>query len=289
MPLTMSREIRLHSRPQGRPSAENLQLASVAIDSPKEGHVLVRNTYLSVDPCMFCRMRGGKSYLPAFELGKPLEGGAVGTVVESRSEPFKPGDTVISNYGWREWFVAKPDDLRQITSRSHTLSIYLQTLGLQSACSWASVYLSHLKPGGDLLVSGGAAAEGSVASQLANLRGCRIIGSAGSRGMLSFLRDDCGFDIAFNYKEGPILEQLGDLLPLVDDTKEASLQAALGMCMAGSVVAKTTPGVFDTITNLPLPIYFLSQPAHETGPKNAEVPSSSRPRRQVPHVRKKTN
>ena len=261
MPPTMSREIRLQSRPKGRPNAENFNVATVAVDSPKEGHVLVRNSYLSLDPCMFCRMRGGKSYLPAFELGKTLEGGAVGTVVESRSDDFRQGDTVISNYGWREWFVAKPDHLRQITSEKHPLSVYLETLGLQRICSWASAYLIHLKPGGNLLVSGGAVVEGSVASQLAKLRGCRIIGSAGSRDMLSFLRDDCGFDIAFDYKAGPILEQLDDLMPHVADTKEASLQAALGMCMAGSVVAKTTPGVLGHITNSPLPIYFLSQPA----------------------------
>ena len=276
MPPTMSREIRLQSRPKGRPNAENFNVATVAVDSPNEGHVLVRNTYLSVDPCMFCRMRGGKSYLPPFELGKPLEGGAVGTVVESRSDDFRQGDTVISNYGWREWFVAKPDHLRQITSEKHPLSVYLETLGLQRICSWASAYLIHLKPGGNLLVSGGAVVEGSVASQLAKLRGCRIIGSAGSRDMLSFLRDDCGFDIAFDYKAGPILEQLDDLMPHVADTKEASLQAALGMCMAGSVVAKTTPGVLGKITNSPLPIYFLSQPAQEKDLINETVTSSSR-------------
>ncbi len=261
MPTIMSREIRLQSRPKGRPNAENFKLETVAIDTPKEGHVLVRNTYLSVDPCMFCRMRGGKSYLPAFELGKPLEGGAVGTVVDSRSEMFKPGDTVISNYGWREWFLSRPDHLRHITCERQPLSVYLETLGLQRLCSWASAYLIHLKPGGSLLVSGGASVAGSVASQLAKLRGCRIIGSAGSRDMLSFLKDDCGFDIAFNYKAGPILEQLTDLLSHGEDTKETSLQAALGMCMAGSVVAKTTPGVLGHITNSPLPIYFLSQPA----------------------------
>ena len=276
MPPTMSREIRLQSRPKGRPNAENFNVATVAVDSPKEGHVLVRNTYLSVDPCMFCRMRGGKSYLPPFELGKPMEGGAVGTVVESRSKTFKTGDVVISNLGWREGFVAPADAVRQITRESQPLSIYLGALGLQRVCSWASAYLIHVKPGGALLVSGTAGVQGSVASLLANLRGCRIIGSAGSRDMLSFLRDDCGFDIAFNYKAGPILEQLDDLMPHVADTKEASLQAALGLCMAGSVVAKTTPGVLGKITNSPLPIYFLSQPAQEKDLINETVTSSSR-------------
>ena len=255
----MSREIRLASRPLGRPTADNFTRATVTLDPPKDGHVLVRNTYLSVDPCMFCRMRGGKSYLPPFELGKPLEGGAVGTVVESRSDAFKPGDTVISNFGWREGFVAPADALRPVNRDKHPLSTYLGVLGLQRVCSWASAYLVHVKPGGALLVSGAAVVTGSVASQLAHLRGCRVIGSAGSRDMVAFLRDDCGFDIAFDYKAGPILQQLSQEPSQEDGTGNQALEAALGVCMAGSFAAKATPGVCGHGSHLPLPIYFLSQ------------------------------
>ena len=277
MPPFTSREIRLRSRPQGRPEAANFALETVVLEPPQEDQVLVRNTYLSVDPCMFCRMRGGKSYLPPFELGMTMEGGAVGTVVESRSETFKTGDVVISNLGWREGFVAPADAVRQITRESHPLSIYLGTLGLQRVCSWASAYLIHVKPGGALLVSGTAEVQGSVASLLANLRGCRIIGSAGSRDMVAFLRDDCGFDMAFDYKSGPILEQLDDELPFIEKSKEASLEAALGICMAGSVVAKTTPGVRGHVTNLPLPIYLLSQSQEaETSRANRTAATSRR-------------
>ena len=260
MPPLMSREIRLRSRPKDRPSADNFTLATVALAPLRESHVLVRNRYLSVDPCMFCRMRGGKSYLPPFELGKPLEGGAVGTVVESRSDAFKPGDVVISNFGWREWYTATSDAVRHISCESHPLSVYLDALGLQRVCSWASAFLVHVKPGGNLLISGGASVSGSVASQLSNLRGCRIIGSAGSRDRVSFLRDECGFDIAFGYKDGPILEQLDDVCSPVEDTKEASLEAAVGLCMAGSLAAKAAPGAVPNGPSLPLPIYFLSAP-----------------------------
>lgn len=259
MPPIMSREIRLRSRPQERPNASNFELATVEMPPLLEGDVLVRNTYLSVDPCMFCRMRGGKSFLPAFELGKPMEGGAVGTIIQSRSEAHAPGDIVISNFGWREWFVAPSGAVRHVTSASHPLSVYLEDFGLQHICSWASSYLVHVKPGGALLISGGASVEGSVASQLAKLQGCRIIGSAGSRDMLSFLRDDCGFDIAFDYKTGPILEQLEDVPPHNEDTRDASLKAALGVCMVGSIITETTPGVLDHDRTPPLPIYFLSQ------------------------------
>lgn len=239
--------------------------------------MLVRNTYLSVDPCMFCRMRGGKSYLPPFELGKPMEGGAVGTVVQSRSKALRPGDIVISNLGWREGFVAPADAVRKITREAHPLSIYLGALGLQRVCSWASAYLIHVKPGGALLVSGTAGVQGGVASLLAKLRGCRIIGSAGSRDMVSFLRDDCGFDLAFDYKSGPILEQLDEALPFTEKSTETSLEAALRLCTAGSVAAKTTPGVRGHVTSLPLPIYFLSQSQEAETPRdNRAAPPSRR-------------
>jgi NADPH-dependent curcumin reductase CurA len=259
MSVITSREIRLHSRPQGRPNEANFELATVELPSLREGDVLVRNTYLSVDPCMFCRMQGGKSFLPAFELGKAMEGGAVGTVIQSRSKAFTPGDIVISNFGWRKSFVAPSKSVRHVTSTRHPLSEYLEDFGLQNICSWASSYFIHVRPDGALLVSGGASVEGSVASQLAKLRGCRIIGSAGSRDMLSFLRDDCGFDIAFDYKAGPILQQLRDVPLLSEDKHDTSLEAALGVCMVGSIIAETTPGVLKNGRVLPLPIYFLSQ------------------------------
>ena len=260
MPPIMSREIRLGSRPKGRPKADHFTLATVALDPPKKGHVLVRNNFLSIDPSLFCRMRGGKSYLPPYELDKPLDGGAVGTVVESRSSAFKPGDVVISNYGWREWFVAPSHDLQPVTHEIHPISIYLGVLGLHRAFPWANAYVGHVKTGGVLLVSGAAGGTGSVASLLANLRGCRIIGSAGSREMIAFLREDCGFDVAFDYQAGPILEQLNQDASCFDSSaNNKSLEAALGVCMAGSFVAKATPGVSGNRSNFPLPVYFLSQ------------------------------
>ena len=260
MPPIMSREIRLSSRPKGRPKADHFTLATVAMDPPNKGHVLVRNTYLSIDPCLFCRMRGGKSVLPPYELDKPLDGGAVGTVIESRSAAFKPGDVVISNYGWRECFVAHSHDLQPVSHEIHPISSYLGVLGLHRAFPWADSYVGHANTGRVLLVSGAAGETGSVASLLANLRGCRLIGSAGSRAMIDFLREDCGFDVAFDYKAGPILEQLNqDASPFDSSPNSTSLEAALGVCMAGSFVAKATPGFSGCRSNFPLPVYFLSQ------------------------------
>src|ERR1035438_10158008 len=112
---TISREIRLASRPEGEPTLDNFSFATVEVPDPKPGEVLVRNLYMSVDPYMRGRMNEGKSYVPPFELGKPLEGGAVGEVIESRAKEFKPGDAVTSSYGWRECFIAPPKELHAVS------------------------------------------------------------------------------------------------------------------------------------------------------------------------------
>src|SRR5213593_1374229 len=120
-----SREIRLASRPKGLPIANNFSLAKVEWEPPAEGHVLVRNLYMSVDPYMRGRMNDRKSYVPPFELGKPLEGGAVGEIVESRATQFKPGDIVLSNLGWREYFIAPAKELRRVKNDLQPVSVHL--------------------------------------------------------------------------------------------------------------------------------------------------------------------
>lgn len=259
MPTIESREIRLSSRPGKRLAAENFAVATAMIEPPKEGYVLVRNSHLSIDPCVFCRIRGGKSHLPAFEIGAPLEGGAVGTVVESKSADFRPGDIVISNYGWREWYVASAESLRTTSRSKQSLNVYLGMLGLQRICPWACSYLTDLKPTTVMLVTGAVGVKGSLASHLSQLRGCRIIGPAGSRDMVAFLKEDCGFDIALDYTGGSVFERLEQTVSLAGDAGDHSLEAALGICMAGSFVAKVTPGARGNGPNMPLPIFFMSQ------------------------------
>ena len=104
MPKIASREIRLVSRPTGIPTAANFAMAGIELAPMQSQQVLVRNLYMSVDPYMRGRMNEGTSYVPPFDLGKPLDGGAVGEVIESRAREFKPGDAVTSNLGWREYF-----------------------------------------------------------------------------------------------------------------------------------------------------------------------------------------
>jgi len=227
-----SREIRLASRPKGFPTAANFTVAWADSEPLKDQEVLVRNLFMSVDPYMRGRMNEGKSYVPPFELGKPLSGGAVGDVIESRAPEFKPGDVVTSNFGWREYFVASPKDLHPVSREIQPLSIYLGALGMTGMTAWAGLNLVEIKAGDVIFISGAAGAVGSVAGQLAKLRGCRVIGSAGSPDKVRFLREECGFDNAFNYKTGPVLEQLNRDAPdgidiYFDNVGGETLEAAL--------------------------------------------------------------
>jgi NADPH-dependent curcumin reductase CurA len=243
MSKIISREIRLTSRPNGIPTAANFSLAQVELEPPQDQQVLVRNLFMSVDPYMRGRMNAGQSYVPPFELGKPLDGGAVGEVIESRAKEFKTGDAVTSNFGWREYFIAAPKDLHQVSREIQPLSVYLGALGMTGMTAWVGLNLVEVKAGDVIYISGAAGAVGNVAGQLAKLRGCKVIGSAGSMEKVEFLREECGFDIAFDYKTGPVLEQLNLEAPdgidvCFDNVGGETLEAALSaLRLHGRIIA----------------------------------------------------
>ena len=240
---TANREIRLASRPSGMPTAANFTLARTELAPLQDQEVLVRNLFMSVDPYMRGRMNEERSHLPPFELGKPLDGGAVGEVVESRAKEFKPGDAVTSNFGWREYFNASPKDLHPVSRDVQPLSVYLGALGMTGMTAWVGLNLGEVKAGDVIFISGAAGAVGNVAGQLAKLRGCRVIGSAGSPEKVKFLREECGFDVAFNYKVGPVLEQLNLEAPdgidvYFDNVGGETLEAALSaLRLHGRIIA----------------------------------------------------
>ena len=243
MTAILSREIRLASRPHGFPSAGNFTLAETVLRPLQDQEVLVRNLFMSVDPYMRGRMNDRKSYVPPFELGKPLDVGAVGEVIESRAKEFKPGDAVTSNFGWREYFIASPRELHPVSREIQPLSVYLGAMGMTGMTAWAGLNLVEVKAGDVIFISGAAGAVGSVAGQLSKLRGCRVIGSAGSPDKVKFLREECGFDAAFNYKAGPVLEQLNLEVPdgidvYFDNVGGEHLEAALSVLRVhGRIIA----------------------------------------------------
>ena len=243
MSTITSREIRLASRPSGVPTADNFTLAETKLEPLQDEQVLVRNLFMSVDPYMRGRMNDRKSYVPPFEIGKVMDGGAVGEVIESRSGEFQVGDVVTSRYGWREAFIALPKELHRVNKAVEPRSVYLGTLGMTGMTAWAGLTMVKVKAGDVIYLSGAAGAVGSTAGQLAKLRGCRVIGSAGSDEKVKHLLDDCGFDAAFNYKTGPVLEHLNHAAPngidvYFDNVGGESLEAALSaLRLRGRIIA----------------------------------------------------
>ena len=241
-PITSS-EIRLASRPKGLPTLANFSLARTKLAALEDQQVLVRNLFVSVDPYMRGRMNEGKSYVPPFAIGKPLEGGAVGEVIESRAKEFKKGDVVTSNFGWRQYFITSPKELHRVSRDIQPLSIYLGALGMTGMTAWAGLNLVDVKAGDVVYISGAAGAVGNVAGQLAKLRGCCVIGSVGSMAKVMFLRQECGFDIAFDYKTAPVLEQLNLEAPegidvYFDNVGGEALEAALSVLRVhGRIIA----------------------------------------------------
>jgi NADPH-dependent curcumin reductase CurA len=234
MTQIVSREIHLVSRPQGMPTAANFETVETQLEQVTDGRVLVRNLYMSVDPYMRGRMNDTKSYVPPFQLGQVMEGSAVGEVVESCAEGFKAGDIVTSTLGWREYFIAAPQALQPVNREIQPLSVYLGLLGATGLTAWAGLNLVDVKAGDIIFISGAAGAVGNVAGQLAKLRGCQVIGSAGSAEKIAFLTQECGFDRVFNYKDAPVRAQLQEAAPegidvYFDNVGGESLEAALAV------------------------------------------------------------
>lgn len=200
----MSREIHLRSRPNGIPTAENFALVTVELPVPKpsDGQVLVHNRFISVDPYMRGRMRDTRSYTPAFTTGEPLTGGAVGEVVASGSDEFVLGDCVLHMYGWREYALVSSRGLTKVDPSVAPLQSYLGVLGMPGMTSYVGLLdIGEPKPGETVFVSGAAGAVGSVVCQIAKIKGCRVVGSAGSPAKIRWLEEVADVDVAINYKE----------------------------------------------------------------------------------------
>lgn len=202
MTTIQSREIHLASRPVGKPSAENFTLATTECSAPREGEIQVRNSWMSVDPYMRGRMMDRESYVPPFQIGEVLQGGAVGTVVASGHPNFKEGDLVRSMAGWREAFTAKPEAamVEALPSSGLPEQAFLGVAGMPGMTAYAGLLrLGEPKEGETVFVSGAAGAVGSTVCQIAKIKGCRVVGSAGGSEKVEFLKS-LGVDEVIDYK-----------------------------------------------------------------------------------------
>ena len=203
--MTAVREIRLKSRPTGRPTLDNFELAAVELADPRPGEVQVKNLWMTVDPYMRGRMNDAKSYAAPFQLGQAMEGGAVGEVVASNDPALKPGDLVQSMFGWREGFNAPAGAVQKLDPRGLPVQAFLGAAGMPGLTAYAGLLrVAGLKDGDVVFVSGAAGTVGSMVCQIAKARGHRVIGSAGGPEKVAFLKE-IGVDHAIDYKAEPDL------------------------------------------------------------------------------------
>ena len=204
-----NKEIHLKRRPSGMPNADDFEFVDNDLRDPEDDQVLVQNLFISVDPYMRGRMNAGPGYAEGYQLNEAMYGGAIGRVVTSRNSDFAEGDIVASNAGWRQAFISDGRGLQKKEPlEGLPVSVYLGPLGGTGRTAYQGLLgAAEMKDGDTVFVSGAAGAVGSVACQIARIRGCRTIGSAGSEEKVAFCQE-IGCDYAFDYHDGNILKHL---------------------------------------------------------------------------------
>jgi NADPH-dependent curcumin reductase CurA len=209
----MARAWHLTSRPSGMPTSDNFELKETGLPDLSQGMVRVRNLWLSVDPYMRGRMNDVKSYVPPFQVGEPLEGGAIGEVVESKADAFAPGDLVQHMAGWRDEAVIDARTAQKLPNLGARPEQFLGVLGVTGITAYFGLLdAARAKQGDVVFVSAGAGAVGSVVVQVAKAKGMTVIASAGGPEKCEFVRS-LGADRVIDYKAGPVLKGLAEAAP----------------------------------------------------------------------------
>jgi NADPH-dependent curcumin reductase CurA len=212
--MTTYKRLVLASRPKGTVSPENFRLEEVQAPALKDGEVLIRNHYLSLDPYMRMRMEDVKSYAAPQALGETMIGGTVGEIVESKNPKFAVGDKVQGMMGWSEMGVSDGVMLRKLDTAHVPLSAYLGSVGMPGMTAWYGLtQIMQPKEGETIVVSAASGAVGSVVGQLAKQRGCRAVGIAGGKEKCDYVVNELGFDACVDYKAGNLVEDLARATP----------------------------------------------------------------------------
>lgn len=197
-------EIRLKHRPVGMPKETDFEYAEASVPEPKDGEVLVRNVWMSVDPYMRGRMMDRQSYVPPFQIGQPLQGGAIGQVVAAgKGAQFKEGDYLNHMLGWREYAVVGPQAMGQkVDPKLAPVQSFLGALGMPGLTAYAGLFkIAGFKPGETVFVSAASGAVGAIVCQLAKAHDAYVVGSAGSDEKCEWLLKEAKIDKAINYKK----------------------------------------------------------------------------------------
>ena len=188
--------------PVGKPELSNFELKTKTLSLENTDDVVVSNKWISVDPYMRARMTERKNYKPPFEIGKPMEGAAIGEIIKSNSSNFKEGDLVISELGWRDKFITNNNNVKKIDPINVPLQTYLGPLGMTGHTAYIGLFkIAEIKKNQTILVSAAAGSVGSMVCQIAKILNCKVIASTGSDEKVDWLKNEIGVDHAFNYKK----------------------------------------------------------------------------------------
>jgi NADPH-dependent curcumin reductase CurA len=238
-------QIQLARRPEGWPTHDDFRTVEVELRDPAPGEVRVANEFVSVDPYMRGRMNDVRSYVAPYALDEVIAGGAIGRVVASAADDLPVGTVVLHQHGWSDVVQADASTFRAVPEvPGMPLSLRLHILGMTGLTAYVGLTaIAGLAPGDTVFVSGAAGAVGTAVGQIAKLLGAgRVIGSAGSPEKVALLTEKYGYDAAFNYKDGPVREQLAALAPegvdvFFDNVGGDHLEAALDVMNDGGRIA----------------------------------------------------
>ena len=209
-----NRRVLLASRPTGWVSEDNFRIDTVPVPRAREGEVLVKNLWLSLDPYMRGRMNEGKSYAAKQEIGEVMIGGTVGEVIESKNPRFAAGDKVLGMLGWQQYGLSDGKGLNKIDASRVPMSAYLGVLGMPGVTAWVGLLdICQPKAGETVVVSAASGAVGSVVGQIAKIKGCRAVGIAGGKQKCDYVVNELGFDACVDYKAGTLNDDLKAAVP----------------------------------------------------------------------------
>jgi NADPH-dependent curcumin reductase CurA len=202
------------SRPEGFPSEDNFEIVQSDVPQTGEGQVLRKTIYLSVDPFMRGRMSTARSYAEPAKLGEPMVGSTISEVIESKNPRYRSGDYVLGFDGWQAYAVSDGKGLRKLDPAAAPITTAVGVLGMPGLTAYVGLLdIGRPKEGETVVVSAAAGAVGSIAGQIAKIKGCRVVGTAGSDEKCAYVLNDLGFDACINYKTEDLKEALKAACP----------------------------------------------------------------------------
>ncbi|HWX55468.1 MAG TPA: NADP-dependent oxidoreductase [Verrucomicrobiae bacterium] len=252
----INHQFRLAARPVGMPKRSDWNYTNEPVRELRDGEVLIKVLYISLDPAMRGWMNEGRSYVPPVGIGEIMRAGAAGRVIESKNPAFAVGDHVTGMFGLQEYAISDGKNINKIATKSAALPVYLSTLGAPGMTAYFGLLeTGELKPGETVVVSGAAGAVGAVVGQIAKIKGCPVVGIAGGAEKCRYLVQELGFDSAIDYKSEDVRKALqthcpkgidvyfdnvgGDILDAV--LTQIKLGARIVICGAISQYNNTTP------------------------------------------------